>query len=47
MNEGALKGIKILEYGEFISAAYCGKMLADLGAEVIKLEKPSADARPA
>ncbi|MCJ7604780.1 MAG: CoA transferase [Dehalococcoidales bacterium] len=45
MNDGALKGIRVLEYGEFISAAYCGKMLADLGAEVIKLEKPGSGDR--
>jgi crotonobetainyl-CoA:carnitine CoA-transferase CaiB-like acyl-CoA transferase len=40
MKDGALKGLKVLEFGEFISASYCGKLLADLGAEVIKLEKP-------
>ena len=36
----ALKDIKVIEYGEFICAPYCGKMLADLGADVIKVEKP-------
>ncbi len=40
MKDGALKGLKVLEFGEFISAPYCGKLLADLGAEVIKVEKP-------
>ena len=36
----ALDGIKVIEYGGPISVPYCGKMLADLGAEVIKIEKP-------
>jgi crotonobetainyl-CoA:carnitine CoA-transferase CaiB-like acyl-CoA transferase len=40
MKDGALKGLKVLEFGEFISVPYCGKLMADLGAEVIKLEKP-------
>jgi crotonobetainyl-CoA:carnitine CoA-transferase CaiB-like acyl-CoA transferase len=37
MNNGALRGLKLLELGDFISAPYCGKLLADLGAEVIKI----------
>ena len=41
-NSGALAGLKVLECGEFISAPYCGKLMADLGADVIKVEKPSA-----
>ena len=36
----SLEGVKVLEYGSFISAPFCGKMLADLGAEIIKVEKP-------
>ena len=40
MNRQALTGLKVLEYGEFISAPYCGKMLADMGAKVIKVESP-------
>ena len=39
-NNGALAGLKVLEYGEFISAPYCGKLMADSGADVIKVEKP-------
>ncbi len=40
MSSQALAGIKVLEFGDFISAPYCSKLLADLGAEVIKIEKP-------
>jgi len=36
MNDGALSGLKVLEYGDFISAPYCGKLLADLGADSSK-----------
>lgn len=36
----AFDGVRVIEYGEFISAPYCGKLLADLGAEVIKIEQP-------
>ncbi len=37
---GALNGLKVVEWSEFISGPYCGKLLADLGAEVVKVEKP-------
>ena len=36
----ALDGLKIVEFGSFISAPYCTKLMADLGAEVIKIEPP-------
>lgn len=39
MSSGALQGLKVIEWSEFISGPYCGKLLADLGAEVIKVEK--------
>ena len=35
-----LEGVKIIEYGNLICAPYCSKLLADLGAETIKIEKP-------
>ena len=40
MNPQALSGLKVVEWSEFVSGPYCGKLLADLGAEVIKIEKP-------
>ena len=33
-------GLKIIELGNLISAPYCAKLFAHLGAEVIKVEKP-------
>ncbi len=40
MSRGALDDVKIVEYAHFISGPYCAKLLADLGAEVIKIEEP-------
>ena len=37
---GALADLTIVECAEEISGPYCGKLLADLGAEVIKIERP-------
>ena len=42
MSGKALEGVKVLEYAGFVSGPYCSKLLADLGAEVIKIEKPEA-----
>lgn len=39
---GALDGLKVVELAEGISGPYCAKLLADLGAEVIKVERPGA-----
>jgi crotonobetainyl-CoA:carnitine CoA-transferase CaiB-like acyl-CoA transferase len=36
-----LAGLKVLELGRLISAPYCGKLLADMGAEVLKIEPPA------
>ncbi len=38
-----LEGVKVLELGNMVSAAYATKLMADLGADVIKVEEPSGD----
>lgn len=40
MAERALEGIRIVECGHLVSAAYATKLMADMGAEVIKIEEP-------
>ena len=38
--DSVLSGIRVLEYADFVSGPYVGKHLAELGAEVIKVEPP-------
>ncbi len=38
-----LEGVRVLELGGMVSAAYAAKLMADLGAEVIKIEPPGGD----
>jgi crotonobetainyl-CoA:carnitine CoA-transferase CaiB-like acyl-CoA transferase len=36
---GVLEGIRVLDFGRYIAGPFCGTLLGDLGAEVIRIEK--------
>lgn len=38
-----LEGIRVLDFGRFIAAPYCGMVLADMGAEVIRVDRPAGE----
>lgn len=39
-NTGPLKGLRVVEMGQLIAGPFCGQLLGDMGADVIKLEPP-------
>jgi formyl-CoA transferase len=40
VNNGALKGVRVVEMGQLIAGPFCGQLLGDMGAEIIKIEPP-------
>ena len=40
MKPGALAGVRVVEFTSYVSGPYAGMLLADFGAEVIKIEPP-------
>lgn len=41
-NTGALKGLRVVELGQLLAGPFCGQLLGDMGADVIKVEPPGA-----
>jgi len=44
MGAGALAGIRVIDFGQMVSAPFCARLFADFGADVIKVEPPAGDA---
>ena len=46
MGEGPLSGLKILEFAGIGPGPFCGMLLSDLGADVVRIDRPDTGPRP-
>jgi crotonobetainyl-CoA:carnitine CoA-transferase CaiB-like acyl-CoA transferase len=42
VNTGPLKDLRVVEMGQLIAGPFCGQLLGDMGADIIKVEPPGA-----
>ncbi|MDQ3401655.1 MAG: CoA transferase, partial [Chloroflexota bacterium] len=40
LSEPPLRGVRVIEVGNYMAGPFCGMQLADLGADVVKVENP-------
>ena len=38
--KGPLTDLRVIELGQLIAGPFCGQLLADMGADVVKVEQP-------
>jgi crotonobetainyl-CoA:carnitine CoA-transferase CaiB-like acyl-CoA transferase len=43
MSPPPLEGVRVIEYAQYVAGPLCGLLLAELGADVIKVEPPAGD----
>ena len=46
MEDGILKGLRVIEWGDLVSGPWAARLMADMGAGVIKVEPPAQATRP-
>ena len=42
MTNGILDGVRVIEWGDLVSGPWASRLLADMGADVVKIEEPGS-----
>ena len=42
MEDGILKGLRVIEWGDLVSGPWAARLMADMGADVVKVEPPGS-----